>query len=264
VLKKLKSWINRESKPGMPLWRALLFERRLPYRYKNIFFNIFFGWKTKCSISYLKYKLVYHCRYSRLKKRGYKELRFGNTRFSIFIDKTGKLVIKIPYKPSLKWNYSFYKAIQDTKNYEKYYNSLMSLEKEVFLNKHICKVISISRDGGYTSPFIKGYNLLLLKNESKFNLSPRIKSKIISAINELIASLEKYQKKYGYILGDWFLSNLMYNINQNRIINVDLEGFGNVNSVDYHYIHSPYGLNDIKKDLNQLKLDLMKNSKIIK
>jgi len=35
MLKKLKSWINRENKPGTPLWKALLLECRLPWRYKE-------------------------------------------------------------------------------------------------------------------------------------------------------------------------------------------------------------------------------------
>lgn len=37
MIKKLKSWINRENKPGTPLWKALFFERRLPWRYKKYF-----------------------------------------------------------------------------------------------------------------------------------------------------------------------------------------------------------------------------------
>jgi len=36
MFKKLKSWINRENKKGTPLWKSLLFERRLPHRYKSL------------------------------------------------------------------------------------------------------------------------------------------------------------------------------------------------------------------------------------
>ena len=139
--------------------------------------------------------------------------------------------------------------MKDLNNFTHYYNTLMDLKKEPFINKHICKVISIYRDGGYTSPFIKGYALTVLKHKSN-DLTPKIKSRIILAINELIISLEKYQKRFDHVIGDWYISNLVYDTNQNRIINVDLEGF--------YYGNPSYKLGDLRKDLDKLKIDLAK------
>lgn len=33
MFKKIKSFVNRENKPGTPLWKALILERRVPWRY---------------------------------------------------------------------------------------------------------------------------------------------------------------------------------------------------------------------------------------
>jgi len=41
MLNKFKSWMNREDKKGTPLWKALFFENRFPWRYKVFLYRYF-------------------------------------------------------------------------------------------------------------------------------------------------------------------------------------------------------------------------------
>ena len=187
------------------------------------------------------------------KLRGYSILKDvadkGNYNFFIFVSLNKQKVLKIP-KPDVGISVK----IKDPSNFKKYHSTLSNLNNLPFLDKHICKLIKIYKSGSYTCEYIQGYNLFLLLKiieSNKSKIDSRLKLKITGSINELIISLKKYKKEYGYITGDWSLHDLVYSTKENRIINVDLEGFYTYNRKDI-YPSSAY------TQLTELKQKLMK------
>ena len=229
-------------KKGTPLWKALLFEQRLPLRYIRLL---------------TRYRSYYLIKIKRYKKLNLNKNHINGI-FDIFTKKNnGKIIVlkKIKIKGDSFYADRFIERIKDYKEYKNYYNTLMSLNKLPLLNKHTCKVKSIKRNGSYISPFIEGYNLKILSDrikENKVILEKKENLKILYAMKEMIDSLENYQKKFGKVPGDWLLHNLIYSIKKEKIINIDLEGF------------YTYRGNKIKfdgKKFKELKKELIKNGK---
>ena len=104
------------------------------------------------------------------------------------------------------------------------------------IGPYINKCTEVNRDGSYTSPFITGINLMdilpadhplcaisLFKSQY-IQITEFVAKKILKKLFELEMTLHKYNKRED-LVGDWFLHNLIYNIESDNIINVDLEGF---------------------------------------
>lgn len=90
-----------------------------------------------------------------------------------------------------------------------------------YLQEHIIKGFDIQADGSYKSAFVHGYRLDLLGERT---IPPGQKSKIIIEIDSLAKKLIQANNA-GSLTGDWALHNLIFCLELERIVNVDLEGF---------------------------------------
>ena len=116
------------------------------------------------------------------------------------------------------------------KNFSKYKDVIENIYKSPFPT---VKGYDVENDGSYKCKFINGYRLDRINN---FNLKYNEIIKIKSAIYKLKDILNKNK-----LSGDWALHNLIYDINDDKIYNVDLEGFfscpslpswGNINFIN--------------------------------
>ena len=93
--------------------------------------------------------------------------------------------------------------------------------ENAYKNKHNHTIMGydVERDGSYKCRYIKGYRLDKI-NDSNINKSCmlKIKEQILLLKNDLNANKDK-------LYGDWALHNLIYSINDNKIYNIDIEGF---------------------------------------
>ena len=155
--------------------------------------------------------------------------KISNGVFYVCLAKSGNQiwVVKIPHlnKPC---SVNLYKKIKNKRNFIEYSSTIKSLSADPILGKHFPPVREVKRNGGYSSLYIEGYNLLLLLDDLRFgrNLPQDIESSdLIKAINELLNSLSKFGQQNGCIYGDWTLDNLLYDRLNKKIKNVDLEGY---------------------------------------
>lgn len=171
--------------------------------------------------------------------------------FKIFISNSDpKEVVKIPRKDNI-FSLRFTNKLRRKRDFELYHETLMGLSHLPFIHKHIADVRKIYRNGGYSSSYINGVNLVVIKNndnEIKYPIRD-----IILAIDQLCESIQSYIVAGGKLSGDWMLQNLVYDEVYKRIINVDLEGFflykedESETQFDVIYMH----LNTVKEALLQ-------------
>jgi hypothetical protein len=111
-------------------------------------------------------------------------------------------------------------------NIEDYKSIIYNLKNIKIINKYIYKpeYIYVKDDGSYYSYYIKNnIRIYDLTNKNK-EVDKNILSKIIDKVKECKNDLKIY-KKENKLFGDWNTSNLLYNIDDNRIYNIDYEGF---------------------------------------
>ena len=111
-------------------------------------------------------------------------------------------------------------------NIEDYKSIIYNLKNIKIINKYIYKpeYIYIKDDGSYYSNYIKNsIRIYDLTNKNK-EVDKNILNKIIDKLKECKNDLKIY-KKENKLFGDWNTSNLLYNIDDNRIYNIDYEGF---------------------------------------
>jgi|SaaInlV_150m_DNA_5_1039734.scaffolds.fasta_scaffold04140_4 hypothetical protein len=118
----------------------------------------------------------------------------------------------------------------------RYKNTLSKSYQLPIIGKYISNILLVDDDGSYEMKFIDGINLMdiLSKNNplcvtagwdsKEIVLTKSEAVKIYSNVVSLERDLHLYSKKY-CLIGDWFLHNLIYDINENKIVNIDLEGF---------------------------------------
>lgn len=109
------------------------------------------------------------------------------------------------------------------KNFSKYKNIIENIYKSPFFPS--IKGYDVEDDGSYKCKIIHGYRLDRI---AKLNLKNNEIIKIRIAILKLKSILNKNVNK---LSGDWALHNLIYSINDDKIYNVDLEGFFSYPSV---------------------------------
>ena len=111
-------------------------------------------------------------------------------------------------------------------NIEDYKSIIYNLKNIKIINKYIYKpeYIYIKDDGSYYSYYIKNsiriYDLTYKNKEVDKNILSRIIDKVKECKNDL-----KIYKKENKLFGDWNTTNLLYNIDDNRLYNIDYEGF---------------------------------------
>lgn len=118
----------------------------------------------------------------------------------------------------------------------KYKNIIQNSCNLPIIGKYISSALNVHNDGSYEMKYIIGINLMdILNNNHSLCKTAGWDSKevtvnndvAIKLYNELIClehDLNIYSKKYT-LTGDWFLHNLVYDIEKNEILNIDLEGF---------------------------------------
>jgi len=97
------------------------------------------------------------------------------------------------------------------------------------ISNHIVKGFDEQPNGSYKSDFIEGYRLdlvtLVVNKYSSLNLFSKLDlEKIAHQCKVLLEALEDAKSK-GELCGDWALHNLIYSTNDDKIYNIDLEGF---------------------------------------
>lgn len=189
------------------------------------------------------------------KLRNYKKLRRPSRRFLIFYDQDN--VFKV-VKFSDAYGLKLLLSLLDTQEYDRYRRTLGSLGSLEFLNRHIAGLTGIYRTGSYSSPYINGYNLQLLAAGQKgpdargLSIGAETRSDIKGAVSELLEALRNYDRKHGFLIGDWHLSNLLYDPKAKRVVNVDLEGFYTYNINTKFNLYKIFE-NDLKWVEEQLK-----------
>ena len=156
-----------------------------------------------------------------------------NKQFNIYIDDTKTIIFKK----------------KKSNNFRKVIKNNLNNYKNIILNKNsgnICSVKSfdVENDGSYKCKYIHGFTLYQIYHIEKIDKSIKnsiIKEKlnIINAIQNLIKLIPQIKS------GDWHINNLVYSLEEQKIYNVDCEGY-----FKYHN----YGLySDIlKKKLNKI------------
>ena len=115
--------------------------------------------------------------------------------------------------------------LKDTTKFNKYKNTLQNSHKLQFLGEHIIKVYDIEADGSYKSKLIKGFELgPFIENK---NIPENIQSKMLVQINVLRKNITDYWNLNEIMIGDWNDKNCVYSIEDDKIYNVDIEGFYN-------------------------------------
>ena len=141
-----------------------------------------------------------------------------NGRFKLYLNKDKDIVYKkVSYKEFLE---------DHNIPIESYKSKIYNLKNLKIINKYLYEpnYIYIKDDGSYYSKYIKNniriYDIL----EKNKQIDKKILNKIIYKIKELKNDLIIY-KKNNKLFGDWNSSNLVYNIDDNKIYNIDYEGF---------------------------------------
>lgn len=221
---------------GTSLWKALLIEGRLPWRYKQ---------KTDALLN-TAYKGVTA---AYLSLKGYSAVRLpqdknSNLRYDIY-RKDSKIlkVVKSRWdNPEAKL---FRKNMRSKTERDRFAASVRGAAMIPLLGKNICRIIRLDRDGSYQSPFVEGPVLKDLKMQAKISFPAGHRSDIAGAIARLKDKLLQFEAEHSSVKGDWALSNLIYSAADKDIINVDLEGF-------YHSDNE--GKEDIRRIIEELEV----------
>ncbi len=136
------------------------------------------------------------------------------SRYDIYINKNKTIVYKIINNTKL--GIKLKKSIQTDNAFNVYKNILENAHKKSY--NHTIPVFDIERNGSYKSRYITGYRIDKLNK----NINKQLLKKIIKQINILKRDLYNNQN---LLSGDWALHNLIYSIEDDKIYNIDIEGF---------------------------------------
>ena len=148
----------------------------------------------------------------------------SRTNFDFFLSLDGEIIYK-KVKPE---NKRFSEKLKDHGGVERFRQILASHSKTKISN-YIAKGFDIENDGSYKSKYIHGYRLDLLaslmKEYPSLHLPSNEERENIKHQCELLIEALKEADSAGELVGDWALHNLIYSSKENRIFNIDLEGF---------------------------------------
>lgn len=209
---KLKHLIRRQNRIGRLLWLRYVYHLWWFYPTKRLYNFLYYIYLTKSR----------KCRPLKLESiisRGVFYTCLGG-------EGKGTSVLKIPHLRGYSSN-ALYKKLRCSEAFNEYSNMLLSLSDDTILGRHFPHVEKVRRDGGYCSSFVKGYNLIQVREmllDGRGLASGLKASELTLAIDELLEGLRKYEAQNGQLWGDWSLQNLIYDTTARRITNVDLEG----------------------------------------
>jgi hypothetical protein len=125
------------------------------------------------------------------------------------------------YKNNNQSSLAFSTLISNQESFVRFGKILNGSIFEEVLRKHICDGFDLEKDGSYKSRFMHGYRLDLIHT---YEISEEKLQIIYQRCDILLENLE-YASSNNELYGDWALHNLVYSLNDNCIINIDLEGF---------------------------------------
>jgi hypothetical protein len=128
-------------------------------------------------------------------------------------------------------------------------NYLLVMSGEIFSEKmsiHVVKGFEVEPEGSYKSKFIDGYRLdlvyeMIVNYQSLCFPSKGERKKIKIQAKKLLDILNE-EGENNDLIGDWALHNLIYSKEENRIFNIDLEGF-----ITYNPLPDWCGIGKIRK-----------------
>ena len=168
-------------------------------------------------------------------------------KFDFFIDNYHNII----YKKITNKKNKLSNIIDIHGSLEKYREIISGQELPKTILKYTKKGYSVESDGSYKSEIISGYRLDIISEiiEKYPSIVRAMKidfDNIKRQVNKLIADLTIADSN-GKLIGDWALHNLIYSPSDDRIYNIDLEGF-----MTYNPIPEWANLNKIKLWLNQI------------
>ena len=109
-------------------------------------------------------------------------------------------------------------------------------------HRHAVKGFNVKKDGSYNSIYIDGYRL----DRIDYNIEHYILLKIKKQVRILIKDLDDNKED---LTGDWGLQNLVYSIKDDKIYNIDNEGFFTYDRINYKNSYKRWmeGLKNILK-----------------
>ena len=132
-------------------------------------------------------------------------------RFEVYLD--GRFVHKKPKKN--RWNDKLIKQIKE-EGFDVYKNIIKNSYKTDYNNT--VRGFNVKRNSGYSSLYVDGYRLDKVNKETDKDILLKIKK----AVKKLKKNLDDNKKN---LTGDWDLHNLVYSIEDDKIYNIDIEGF---------------------------------------
>ncbi len=132
-------------------------------------------------------------------------------RFEVYLD--GRFVHKKPKKN--RWNDKLIKQIKE-EGFDVYRDIIKNSYKTDYNNT--VRGFNVKRNSGYSSLYVDGYRLDKVNKETDKDILLKIKK----AVKKLKKNLDDNKKN---LTGDWDLHNLVYSIEDDKIYNIDIEGF---------------------------------------
>ena len=149
----------------------------------------------------------------------------ANNQYNFFISMDKKKI----YKSIIHSNSQLSELLEKPGKMERFSKILNGKQFSSQISNHIVKGFDEEPNGSYKSKFIEGYRLDLisllihkypsLKLHTKFNIE-----NVLLQCGILLKALQEAESS-GELCGDWALHNLIYSIEDDKIYNVDLEGF---------------------------------------
>tara|TARA_B100000941_G_scaffold281321_1_gene248631 strand:- start:836 stop:1345 length:510 start_codon:yes stop_codon:yes gene_type:complete len=132
-------------------------------------------------------------------------------RFEVYLD--GRFVHKKPKKNI--WNDKLIEQIKE-EGFDVYRDIIKNSYKTDYNNT--VRGFNVKRNSGYSSLYVDGYRLDKVNKETDKDILLKIKK----AVKKLKKNLDDNKKN---LTGDWDLHNLVYSIEDDKIYNIDIEGF---------------------------------------
>lgn len=144
-------------------------------------------------------------------------------------------ILKIPSLHT-RYSWQFYRKLRNAAAFAEYRNALLSKASDPIWARHFPTVTEVTRDGGYRSSYVEGYNLLEIRHAAgqDRHLPREVRpAEVVLAIDELLEDLKIFAAQKGPLCGDWVLQNLIYDCRARNILNVDLEGLYTYHDPDF-------------------------------
>jgi len=132
-------------------------------------------------------------------------------RFEVYLD--GRFVHKKPKES--KYNIELLKQIKE-EGFNVYRDTIKNAYKTEL--NHTLRGFNVKRNSGYSSVYVDGHRLDKVNKETDKDILLKIKKEV----KKLKKNLDKNKKS---LTGDWGLQNLIYSTEDDKIYNVDIEGF---------------------------------------